>query len=185
MQRFRYLTTRIIPENSTKIEHALGVAYVRESRGKYEAVAYSGRAIKPAFYEAYRHESDRAKRVADFFTGLEQHAALKATWAAERTAPHSLKPGDIIHHSWGWEQTQCDFYQITDVTPHGATIRAIGAETVPGSEGFMSCRYTAIKDNFTGEPLKVKINGRNTVTTLKHGHASLWDGRPEYCSWYA
>ena len=103
-----------------------------------------------------------------------------------RNRPHTMVVGDIIHHSWGWEQTQCDYYQITEVTPHGATIRAIQSAAVDGStvSHGMADRRTAVKDAFCGEPFKVRIDGGGYVTTLKHGNASKWDGRANYCSWY-
>ncbi len=149
-------------------------------------IAYTGNAGEKAFYEGYRTAELRDQRVTDFFAGLEESAASRTIRHAERTAPHTMKPGDIIHHSWGWEQTQCDCYQVLSVTQHGATIQAIGAYTVEGStqqHGMADTRMPN-RDGFCGEPVKVRIDGRNYVTTLKHGSASLWDGRAKYCSWY-
>jgi hypothetical protein len=44
---------------------------------------------------------------------------------------------------------------------------------------------TPVKDAFCGETFKVRIDGHNYVTSLEHGCASKWDGRPDYHSWYA
>jgi hypothetical protein len=48
------------------------------------------------------------------------------------------KVGDILHHSWGYDQTNCDFYQVVEAKKASVILKKIGAKTVPGSEGFMS-----------------------------------------------
>ena len=48
------------------------------------------------------------------------------------------KAGDILHHSWGYDQTNCDFYQVAEVKPVSVVLKKIAAKTVAGSEGFMS-----------------------------------------------
>jgi hypothetical protein len=192
------LQSRYIPKDSQAIEHPLGVAYVQDlpaanSRMKYLAIAYAGKANKKSFYESYATKEARDKRIADFFAGLESWQKMKAERRAESSKPHTLKVGDILHHSWGWEQTQCDYYQILAVTPHGATIQAIISKTVEGStvSHGMADRQIAIPDSFHGEPLRVKIDGFNRVCVskgngpLSHGSCGPWDGKPQYCSWYA
>jgi len=184
------IASRYIPAGSVKVEHSLGTCYLQDTTAGPQAkpyftvIAYTGNAGKKTFYEGYRTAELRDQRVADFFAGLEESAASRTRRQAERTAPHTMKPGDIIHHSWGWEQTQCDFYQVLFVTQHGATIQAIGAYTVSTAQHGMADTRMPNRDGFCGEPMKVRIDGRNYVTTLKHGSASLWDGRAQYCSWY-
>jgi hypothetical protein len=176
--------SRYVPPNSTAIEHPLATCYVHDTARGFAAIGYVGNAGKRAFYESFRTAEQRDKRVADFFAGLEATKAMRAGFKAEREKPHTIKVGDIIHHSWGWEQTQCDFYQVLEVTAHGATIQAITAQSLEGSDGFMSDRRLPVRDDFHGEPLKVRISGHNYVTTLPHGSAGLWDGQAKYCSWY-
>src|SRR5678816_519603 len=159
------IATRFIPKDSRAIEHALAVCYVNDSP-HFTAIAYVGNAGKRSFYQRYRTAEQRDKDVAAFFAGLEATRAMKDGFKAERSKPHTVKVGDIIHHSWGWEQTQCDYYQVLSVTEHGATIQAIASETVPGSEGFMSERQMPVRDKFVRrcgsgpieEPLKVRID---------------------------
>jgi hypothetical protein len=197
MQR---VLTRWTPKESREIQHPLGTCYVYEksvgafAKVTYVALGYAGTSKKSAFHNSHRTEEVRDRQVKEFFAGLESSAKLKADYKAERSKPHTVNVGDIIHHSWGWEQTQCDYYQVLSVTAHGATIQAIDSETVPGSDtGGMSDRRLPIKDQFVRrcgsgpveEPLKVRIDGRNYVTTLAHGSATVWDGSPKYCSWYA
>lgn len=185
------IASRYIPTGSVEIKHALGVAYAYQTPRGYAVVAYTGRAGKSCFHEIYGKVEARDKRITDFFSGLEAHEAQKLEFRAERNKPHTLKVGDILHHSWGWEQTNCDFYQVLSVTAHRATIQGIGDSTVEGStiSHGMADRRVAVPNSFHGEQITVKVDGTNHVCVsdgpLSHGSCSPWDGQPEYCSWYA
>lgn len=183
------IASRYIPPNSVTVEHRLAVCYTQDgTRGNgsqyFSVMCYIGAAGKAAFYESYRTAEQRDKRVADTFAGLERSEVARRERKSERSRPHTVKVGDIIHHSWGYEQTQCDYYQVLAVTAHGATIQAIAGEPVPGSEGRDCCRMVAVKDKFCGEPFRVRIDGYGHVG-LPHGSARVWDGTAKYCSWYA
>ncbi len=178
------IASRYIPKDSRKVEHPLGCCYTHDVPRGFAVIAYVGSAGKRAFYESFRLAELRDKRVADFFAGLESTKAMRDGFKAEREKPHTIRVGAIIHHSWGYEQTQCDYYQVLTVTAHGATIQAISSQGVEGSAGFMSERQMPVRDMFMGEPLKVRISGQNYVTTLPHGSADVWDGQAKYCSWY-
>jgi len=116
-----------------------------------------------------------------------------------------FKVGDIIHHSWGYGQTQADFYQVVKLTDKTVTVRAIGAKTVEGSEAYMSRRAMPVKDNFLTERLHSALvkhcDGKEEIRkrisayvqndgTLRYyiptpyGWASKWDGNAKYNSWY-
>ncbi len=119
------------------------------------------------------------------------------------------KEGDILHHSWGYDQTNCDFYQVVGVKKASVLLRQIGANPVPGSEGFMSQSLMPEKDAFItkGSHALTKYSdnfGPDNPTILKrvgfypnedgtlryfipvpYGWCDLWEGNPEYSSWYA
>jgi len=165
----------------------LGVVYVyTDPKGRSCAIAYAGKRSKSSWHHAFANEQQMLEKAAEFFLNLKSWKATKAEWRATRMRPHTLKAGDIVHHSWGWEQTQCDYYQVVSATPHTVNLRAIASETVPGSiyEHGMAELRTAVKDAFCGDEFRVHVNGNNAVG-LEHGSAGLWDGKPDYCSWYA
>jgi len=117
--------------------------------------------------------------------------------------------GDILHHSWGYDQTNCDFYQVVEVKKASVVLRKIGAKRVDGSEGFMSESLMPEKDAFITEGYHAltKHDGNITpdnCTILKrvsfyvqdddslryyipvpYGWCSVWEGKPQYHSWYA
>ncbi len=119
------------------------------------------------------------------------------------------KVGDILHHSWGYDQTNCDFYQVVEVKKASVVLRKIGTETVPGSEGFMCESLMPKKDAFIEKGTQALTKNDYEITpdnptilkrvsfyvhndgSLKYfiptpyGWCDLWDGKPEYHSWYA
>jgi hypothetical protein len=114
-----------------------------------------------------RREADAAVQAADFY-----------------------KVGDIVVNTWGYEQTNVDFYEVVKVGNKTIEIKEIGAATVEGSmySHGMACELTP-------EPGKFLVNGKSYRLKVKAGGAlsspegyyymHKWSGRPQYCSWYA
>lgn len=107
----------------------------------------------------------------------------------QANAIKNLKVGDVMVNSWGWEQTNVDFYQVTKIKGKSAWIRPIGGESVEGSEGFMSDRVKPIKDIFYGEEERkvIKAFGSSVSMSTRHGSLSNYTEGEEgtYRSWYA
>jgi hypothetical protein len=209
------ISLRWIPKDSRKIEHVLGVCYTEEKttvRGlSYNVLAYIGTARKSAFYESYRTAEARDARVAEFFRNLEGHAERMSERRAERVQPHGLNVGDIIYNSWGYDQTNIDFYVIVKTTANYVWTQPIACESVPSEGHAPMSGYTQpetpIRQILTREvreygdwepgignrtvslktvpiePVKRKAEGRSVH--FEHGCGTLWDGRPKYESWYA
>jgi hypothetical protein len=94
-----------------------------------------------------------------------------------------LNVGTIVVNSWGWEQTNVDFYQIVRKTPKSVWVKKLPA-TVE-QNGFMSGMAMP-----TGEPVgeeigPCRINKRGGISVSKYGGTSVWNGKPQYASWYA
>lgn len=143
-------------------------------------------------------------------TMLEVRAERKARKAAAKAQfQMPYKVGDILHHSWGYEQTNCDFYQVVHVGARSVALMKIDSATVPGSNsGGMCDMRMPVKDSFivTGYHALSKGNDKinpddPTIAKLvsclmepsgtvryyvstPYGWCSLWDGLPKSCSWY-
>ena len=96
--------------------------------------------------------------------------------------------GDIFHCSWGYEQTQCDLYQVIE-KPSKSTIivRPIGYETI--EECSWASEYVrAIKDSFIGEETyKYRLNGSSfKISSFQYvSKVSDPESAKFYHSWYA
>lgn len=89
-----------------------GEVYAYERAGKVYAVAFWGTAGKPTWHYSFRSPESREAKVAGFFDSLTASSERKAKAKAERAAfVHDVKVGDIFRSSWGYDQTNIDYYQ--------------------------------------------------------------------------
>lgn len=184
--RTRY-ASRYIPQGAEEIAHpeGLGTVYAYAQNGRLLAVAYCGKASKPAWHYRFTDEERRQGKIKEFFAQLDAHKAYVCQRRADRNQPHSLKIGDVIVNSWGYEQTNVDFYKVVATTRNFVDLVRIGATAVPGSQGFMSEKLVA-------DPSVVLKNGKVTrhkaekdSVHFKHGSGSKdTPGQSHYCSWY-
>lgn len=115
---------------------------------------------------------------------------------------HVYKVGDILNNSWGYDQTNVEFFEVVALAGKSMVeLREIGKAMVPGSDGFMSGSVVPVPGayvkDFTwidGErvererpPLRKRVDkyGRVDIHSASFGRASKWDGRPCYESHYA
>jgi hypothetical protein len=194
------LAFRYKPPNSQEIKHPDGLAtvYVSDAsngKPKFTALAYMGTAGRSSFYESYRTAEARDKRVADFFAGLTSWNERKAARKAERSKPHGLKVGDIIVNSWGYDQSNIDFYAVVKSSANYVWLHPVAQD---GRETGFMCGYTwpsdpiricpkKLEDGTDAEPVKhgaSTCNGSDYVS-MKYGSGHKWDGKPEHNSWYA
>ena len=117
---------------------------------------------------------------------IAERKARRALQASE--AAKTIKVGDIFYSSWGYDQTNIDFYQVTKVSAKTAEIRPIAGSEVPGAryEPGSSSQVTAAKDSFTGPAEKHLIqsyDGKPYFHLTSYSSASAWDGNPKSYSW--
>ncbi|RVG23693.1 hypothetical protein CN233_28930 [Sinorhizobium meliloti] len=180
-----------IPKGSVKIadRNSDGVVYVyRSAKDRPATMAFHGEAVKPDWHHSFANEATREHKIRAHFEGRQRAASWPAEHRAERKQPHGFEVGHILYASWGYEQTNIDFYQVTRIIgAHTVEVREvsqIAADT--GNEPWMTGKCLPKPDGFTGEPLRRRVNGRSkTVRIDKVRTAFLWDGRPINWTGYA
>lgn len=106
---------RHIPE--TYVPHfadaTIGAEVYRDpAPGRLVLIGFSGRREKPDFHLRFHTEARMSGHLEQWKTKL---LAKKEHRAAERAAQHSqrsLAVGDVLRSSWGYEQTNVDFYEV-------------------------------------------------------------------------
>jgi hypothetical protein len=107
-------------------------------------------------------------------------------------ATGKVKVGDIFVNSWGYDQTNIDYYQVIDKTKKGIKIRPISSEVK--EDGFMQGKSTPKVNDFVGNDIMVKFPYEysgdsclydNVYINFEYGCGQLWSGKPERASWYA
>ena len=114
---------------------------------------------------------------------LEQKAERKfQRYQRKMRMIESIKIGSILYDSWGYDQTNVDFYKVLAVKGQRVVIVELGHIDTEHSN--MSCKCVADVKQVIGEPIRATISQwgvkLNSSITLKP-----WDGTPKYKSWYA
>lgn len=133
----------------------------------------------------------------DLSRRLEIKASEEARKEARKNALkiNPFQVGDLMYDSWGYDQTNIDFYQVLEIKNKSVVLQPINGKMIP-SEGYSSMAglIAPIKNSFYGEPIRKNVSasiwndGRATYH-LKSNHGII---RPYengesgvYCSWYA
>lgn len=178
--------TRFVPQNARKIEDKLSgsCVYLYESNGRPCVRAFIGKQSKPVFSYYYNTEAQRDARAAEFLKAQHDSAKLKIEWKeARKAAKRSVEVGHVFVSTWGYEQTNVDFYVVTALV--GKTmveIRKCGSITTTNHG--MSGRVIPDAEKIVGEAIRCKVNAYGGIKVDGHA-ANLWEGRPVYFSCYA
>lgn len=150
------------------------------------AIFFTGKQSKSTWHYRFPDIEQMKKKINESISNLMSWEDTKAERKENRKKDISeIKVGDLFVCSWGYDQTNVDFYQVVDVKGKTFTIRAIAGRIVEGStysHGMADMRV-AVKDAFlkNSEPIvkrSLKMNSYSWLskTTEKDHH---------YCSWYA
>lgn len=197
-------TERYIPKNALPVteDAALGVVYVYPFAGKFGAIAYRGNANKSEWHYTFKKDTQLDEHIAKWFQGIRDHKQMLSERKESRKAPHIFKVGDIVSNSWGYDQTNVDWYRVTKTSDHFVWLAQIAGDTVNhDGAGPMSGYSTPAIDVSADDPSKwgvvetahdgVLLNKshRHAATggniNMRHGSCTKWDGKPKYESWYA
>jgi hypothetical protein len=148
------------------------------------AIAFCGKAQKPTWHYRFDNEEQRQRRIGATIESRKQHHIRKSMQKLERSQPHNFQVGDILSASWGYDQTNVNFYQVTRVVSD-CTIELDEISGVFQDDGYMCGHCTPIKNSFKGKPMIKRVSYGKRVTINSVISASKWDGKPERYSYYA
>lgn len=145
-----------------------GEAFTFGRAGALYAIVFRGSAGKCEWYYRFRDEASRSERIRMFFKSIEEWKARKAKDKAERAAaPRGMDVGDVLRSTWGYDQTNVDYYEVTKLVGNKnmVEIRPICAESKE-DVGWMRGTCVPVPGKYKGEPmLKVARNGSVSLTS--------------------
>jgi hypothetical protein len=173
----------LIATGTRKVDgHAAG-AFPGE---RYYLAVFIGKAVKPALnaFGFYESEASRAEAIERVRRSLATHAEAKAKRREERRQPHSLAVGQVLLSSWGYEQTNVDFYEVVAVRGAVVDIRKLAASTTNDSD--MTGHATPVPGQYVSDVIRSKRpDARNSVRLNSHCIATPWNGKPARWTSYA
>lgn len=171
-------------------EQEVVVAYTYVSRRGYPSLMlFSGRGNKPIIHSAYRTEEQRSEAIINVLENIRSSMKRIEERKKQRSAPHSLQVGDILVSSWGYDQTNIDYYQVTKligstmVEIHPIYSRIVDNHgtydvVMPVKDGFIQPRHDG--DTWKCKPLRRKVDPvYNGVSINTFASAYKWDGKPQ------
>jgi hypothetical protein len=178
------LAARYIPKGATPVlEHENGSAlYTYELAGKPLYIAFWGTSAKAYAHYSCRSIEARNAAIWQFREKVEASLNFRNEQKAARKTGHTLKVGDILNTSWGYDQTNVDFFVVTRISAARVWVRRIVKEYE--ETGFMSGQsWPAMPIQMVGEESMHVAHGSSC--SIKGHHASLSEGRTHYESSYA
>lgn len=180
-----------IPNNARKVAMKSGGAtfYLFEDKsGKPCVRFYKGKSTKAKTF-SFRSPDFRGKYIENIITNINASEKEAAKRRAERNKPHNLEKGLILYTSWGYDQTNVEYYEVISVPSKCfVELQQIGAPLARGEEGFMSGKSVPNPENKIGKPFRRKVDmsgSRPSVRIDSVATAWIWDGKEKYSSWYA
>jgi len=175
--RHKGITARYVPQGATKIadKHSDAIAYLYTDprRSRPCAIIYYGKQSKSVGHHSYRDDAEREKSVTRYFEGRRAHDKAQAEYKAKRLAPNRLQVGDILNTCWGYDQTNREFFEVTEVSGQYVIIREIAqahADTGPSS-----WKCAPQSSQFIGAPMRKLVQHGDHVTIDDVRTASLWN----------
>lgn len=177
-------------KNGYKHEEYKGY-HILTNTAKLCLAVFKGRNKNKTFHYRYRSIEEINAKIAKFKQRTLELEEEKIAYKLEKKKRleeqlKNIKIGDIYVASWGYEQTNLDFYQV--VGKKGKCtfeLREIKTEQV---EHMATCSMSAyvkpVKDSFIKEDIQVKRLNVHGFTIDRVRSAYKWEGEPCYTSWY-
>lgn len=174
------------------------VVYTSEipNRPGIVGMAFAGKAVKPTWHYIFKSQEQLNKKIEESVKGLEWRKAEVAKARAARYAPHGLQVGQILRSSWGWEQTNVNYYEVVGIRGQKVELCEIAQER--NENGVMSGECKPVPGVFIKKPISRMVsmaNGKPSVRIHNSSYAYLEEpvkvegGKPvfrsQYYSYYA
>jgi hypothetical protein len=150
MTRFKLPREFYVPKGATKVadKQSDAVAFLyADTKGRPCGRVFYGKQTKPILACYFRDNAQREKSITVAFENRRAFLTRKNGYRDERkNFVHDYKVGDIFRTSWGYDQTNVEYFQITEVKGKHVIMREIAQERVDTSYDQGKC--VPLKDQF-------------------------------------
>ncbi len=180
------------PDHEFREESGLKILITSTLQKQPVLVLWAGNQRNPFVRCRYQNVEQRELSLCFHLNIAKEREAFKAQQSLKKkNFQPTLKVGDILASSWGWEQTNVSFYQIVEVPSKCfVVVKEIQQETTRGTGNGMAAYVKGVKDLFLDKaiPAKYKVvqlGSSQGIRINSSERARPWDGKEMYGSWYA
>ena len=147
------------------------------------AIAFPIKGKNSIWYYGFRSKESMQEKIDGLIESrINQKAEVKKR-RAERYQPHNVKVGDIFYTSWGYDQTNVDWFQVDKlIGKNKVTLVRLGSKfSGETPEGY---------DDRVLPDVQIRKGSQNYIVNMEGGspriaihsfaNAYPWDGRPQY-----
>ena len=155
-----------------------------ENNGGILCAIFEKRGNKPTYHYRFKNEAQRV----DFIKRQKESAdrdIINEQKRRQQAFNESQKyvPGAILYDSWGYEQTNIDFYIILERVNNTLTLQRIGEFREYSSS--MSGTKTPDPSKLIDEPFKKRISKNGYVNIESYSCTKIYNGTPKHWSSWA
>ena len=172
----RTIESRYIEPGSVKVsdKQSDAIAYLYASRrnGKPGLQVFFGKQSKPVIWSWYSTKEARNSALRQYFEGRRKSIAFKQERkGARKNFVHNAKVGDVYYTSWGYDQTNVEFFQIVEIHGKFAILRELSQASE--TTGWETGNCSAKKDFFAQPRYEGDDRGQPIRRLIQDGHIKI------------
>lgn len=178
--KHRYVPTGMVEFKPDIPGYTPGLCAVYVDMAKNTAIFYKGKSSVHLWYNRFRNTDDMKKKILSSISSLMAWEDDKKKRKESRKAATTLKLGDILYSSWGYDQTNIDFYQIVGLAGKQTVKLQKIVSAIVSKDGGPGTYVSAVKGQFVSEKMTTHRATNDHVRINSYASAYLWDGKPKY-----
>ena len=151
-------------------------------KGWYGKARIPNKALSGCYFRTAERRAEKVNTVA---ANLIYHEELKIARRKERSSVEASDfwtVGDVVEYSWGYDQTNVDFFQVTRVMKKSIEVASISQKS-DDCGGPTGGKCQPVRYENLGKRLRKRV-GANGHIYFDHGCGVKWDGKPVWTSSY-
>ena len=165
------------------VKQAFAISYSKQRAGKKVGAA-------PKKKAATRVKAKKSKRTSEMHTDTKSHNVnIRVISGYKKIGnTNSVEVGDIFVCSWGYDQTNIDFYKVVKKTKTGVSIVPMSKKVIEYDDRYMTGKVLPGEVFVGSKPIRRKLNkygDKYYISINSFSSAQKWTGRPETFTTYA
>ena len=163
--------------DENKDTSSTAVVYLRDYGPYVTVMGFGGKRNKPDFHYTVKTLDAAHIKINKYFQSIRaREDAVVARREKAKAYVNTAKVGDIYVSSWGYDQTNVDFYRITKVMKKMVEYVKIDKSVTPD---YLTAEKAMAGDKVISEP-KRALMSKNSFSVSSFAHAYKWNGQAMY-----